>query len=564
MDKYVGVKKYIKTNNSNYLISDYLGKGSYAIVVRAINVNNNQTVAIKMLLFDNKNDEERNKRIELLARKEAEILFQLRSHRNIVEIFDYFQTTTNDDDNHHHSCFLILELCANKSLNNLLRNEQINLTKEMIKTFLFDIITGCHYLHSKLIVHRDLKPDNILMNENYVAKIGDFGLATQLESSDKYLYTFCGTPKYQAPEMILKNGYNFPVDIWAIGCIAYRLYYGNAPFNGTNSDEIYRSVLNKNIKCCRISCYDFMVNNEDIKVIRSMLIKEPEKRIKIDDLLAKKRFFADKLSSLTISATTISSSSSPTAQNNNQQKNNPRKRVHLDSMIDYLKAIANYESNKLIRINYIPYHDNQLTPIIMIRQWIEIAMIGFGYDLGHKTYAFNFRDQTKMMMLHNEFIFYMDNKNATTQSSICEFQLKCCPDLLKKKLKILQQSFNILHRTNIVDDQTKIVHDDDGDDDDNSIIQLSRQQQQLPWLQKWIKTIDVFVFQLANKLIQINFSQQKKILLFDSDKKSMTIINQNTQKKLSLALSFILNGNVTDRMRQYVSVALQYIELINK
>ena len=68
-------------------------------------------------------------------------------------------------------------------------------------------------------------------------------------------------------------------------------------------------------------------------------------------------------------------------------------------MIDYLKAIANYESNKLIRINYIPYHDNQLTPIIMIRQWIEIAMIGFGYDLGHKTYGFNFRDQTKMMML---------------------------------------------------------------------------------------------------------------------------------------------------------------------
>lgn len=114
MDKYVGVKKYIKTNNSNYIITDYLGKGSYAIVVRAINVNNNQTVAIKMLIFDNKNDEERNKRIELLARKEAEILFQLRSHRNIVEIFDYFQTTTNDDDNHHHSCFLILELCANK------------------------------------------------------------------------------------------------------------------------------------------------------------------------------------------------------------------------------------------------------------------------------------------------------------------------------------------------------------------------------------------------------------------------------------------------------------------
>ncbi|OTF77786.1 hypothetical protein BLA29_010395 [Euroglyphus maynei] len=107
MDKYDGVKKFIKSNDSDYVITDYLGKGSYAIVVQGRNINNDQTVAIKMFIIDNKNDE-RNKRLQVLAKREAEILFQLRSHRNIVEIFEYFHS---DDSNHS---YLILELCVNK------------------------------------------------------------------------------------------------------------------------------------------------------------------------------------------------------------------------------------------------------------------------------------------------------------------------------------------------------------------------------------------------------------------------------------------------------------------
>lgn len=432
----------------------------------------------------------------------------------------------------------------------------------MIKTFLHDIITGCQYLHSKRIVHRDLKPDNILMNENFVAKIGDFGLATELSSVDKLLYTFCGTPKYQAPEMITRIGYNFSIDIWAIGCIAYRLYYGNAPFNGSNANEIYRCVLNKNVKYSRISCYDFSINNEEINFIRSMLIKDSKKRITIDQLL-KKRFFTNKPSSSMDARNDDERQTTTTTTTNDD---NRKRKIEYDSMIDYMKAISNYDSNKLIRINYLPYHDNHLTPIISIRQWIEIAMFGFGYDFGHKTFGFNFRDQTKMM-LHNESVFYMDNNNndnnTTQSSSICQFPTTDCPDLLKKKLKILKQSFDVLHRTPVTDDQTKIVNDGDEDDDDDLQIQFN--EQQIPWLQKWIKTIDAIVFQLMTyNLIQINFDEQKKTLLFDQNKKSMTIVNMANRKKLSLALSFIMNGNITDRMQQYVSIALQYIELIDK
>lgn len=107
MDKKLLAKlKYIESNDSSYEIIDYLGKGSYAIVVRARNIKNDQIVAIKIGIIKDCDDDQNN-RIELLAKKEAKILFQLRSHRNIVEIFDYFQS----NDNHS---YLILELCVNK------------------------------------------------------------------------------------------------------------------------------------------------------------------------------------------------------------------------------------------------------------------------------------------------------------------------------------------------------------------------------------------------------------------------------------------------------------------
>ena len=86
------------------------------------------------------------------------------------------------------------------------------------------------YLHEQRIIHRDLKLGNLFLNEKMHVKLGDFGLATQVEFDGERKKTLCGTPNYIAPEMLDKKGHSFEVDIWAIGCILFTLLVGKPPF----------------------------------------------------------------------------------------------------------------------------------------------------------------------------------------------------------------------------------------------------------------------------------------------------------------------------------------------
>ena len=195
------------------------------------------------------------------------------SHKNIVQFFECFEDNTN--------VYMILEMCSRGSLMDLMKTKKIILEQDA-KNLTVQICAGIKYLHQEGIIHRDLKLGNVFFNEDYVLKIGDFGLAALVGRNKKY--TVCGTPNYIAPEVLTGSkttGHSFEVDIWAIGIMIYAMVFGKPPFQCKEVNKIYERV--KSID------YEFPVNKGVSKeaqiLIRDILNLHPQTRPSIDEIL---------------------------------------------------------------------------------------------------------------------------------------------------------------------------------------------------------------------------------------------------------------------------------------
>lgn len=117
--------------------------------------------------------------------------------------------------------------------------------EERARFHIAEIVQGLQYLHEQGYIHRDLKPGNVLLDAEGHAKIIDFGLIKQGVWTDgaTQLGDVCGTPAYNAPEMIEFNEYGGGVDFWACGVLLFKFLTGKNPFRGKDREDIHASVL---------------------------------------------------------------------------------------------------------------------------------------------------------------------------------------------------------------------------------------------------------------------------------------------------------------------------------
>ncbi|PKC68750.1 Pkinase-domain-containing protein [Rhizophagus irregularis] len=196
-------------------------------------------------------------------------------HPHIVKFYDCCEDQS--------FVYLLMELCENKTLAYMNKKRQ-RLTEPEVRYFMLQLLNACEYMQSQYVIHRDLKLANLFLSKDMKIKIGDFGLAAQLECEGERKKTICGTPNYIAPEVLFDrtNGHSFEADIWSLGVIMYTLLFGRPPFQTDGEvDQIYRRI--KELK------YEFpshiTVSKEAKKLINLMLILEPEKRLTIQQIL---------------------------------------------------------------------------------------------------------------------------------------------------------------------------------------------------------------------------------------------------------------------------------------
>lgn len=106
---------------------------------------------------------------------------------------------------------------------------------------------GLEYIHSKGVAYRDLKPENVLIDIDGHIKLADFGLSKVLESFETLTNSFCGSPEYMSPEMLLGSGHGFAVDYYSLGAILFEMLTGLPPFYSTDRNQMYHDIIDEEL-----------------------------------------------------------------------------------------------------------------------------------------------------------------------------------------------------------------------------------------------------------------------------------------------------------------------------
>ena len=219
-----------------YVISKELGKGAYGIVWKAWDRRTGDTVALKKIFdaFQNPTDAQRTFR-------EIMFLQELNGHENIVSLLNVLKAD-NDRD-----IYLVFDY-MDTDLHALIR---VNILEEIHKQYIiYQLLKAIKYMHSGELLHRDMKPSNILLNEECLVKVADFGLARSVaqgrdeNNANPVLTDYVATRWYRAPEILLgSTRYTKGVDMWSLGCILGELVTGRPIFPGTSTMNQLERIL---------------------------------------------------------------------------------------------------------------------------------------------------------------------------------------------------------------------------------------------------------------------------------------------------------------------------------
>ena len=365
---------YNYSDINNYEFLKTIGEGNFAKVKLSVFKPTKEEFAIKII-----NKKKLKQKMKSTIFRENEIISKLK-HPNIIKVINILE----DFENY----YIIMENCQKGELFDYIVSHQ-TLSEKEASIFFYQLINGVEYIHSQNIVHRDLKPENLLLTENKILKIIDFGLSHPFDGSE-LLKTKCGSPSYASPEIITRSEYNgFETDVWCCGVILYAMLCGFLPFEGESELELFKHIVECDPEIPR------ELSRESKILIRKIFTPNPKKRITIQEIkktvfyLKGKKYYLKEYNNLNNKnneGTKINRNNNFNkdfcnnllTENNNNNKNNDKNQITIDKEKNYnyesITIGSNDEGNINIKSNNINMVDIDKVKMVRETQTINLNL----------------------------------------------------------------------------------------------------------------------------------------------------------------------------------------------
>lgn len=429
------------------------------------------------------------------SRAKQKLLTEIKIHRslnhsNIVGFYRNFE-----DEKH---VYILLELCTKQTLMELVKRHKY-LSEDEVRRFGLQIIDATMYLHSKRVIHRDLKLGNLFLThgaDNHTSiRLGDFGLATQLQYDGEKRQTICGTPNYIAPEILNSKkgqGHSYEVDVWSLGCIFYTLLVGRPPFQTRNIKETYRRI--------RKVTYRFPSTPKVSEAAKYMIQRifqiDPKQR----PTLAQMR----QMSFFTGAPLRRATPSKPLPVQRNQM------------VVDHhdTRENRNPNTNKGSLENHnCKYHYECNSNLLTVVNWIDYtSKYGLGYLMSNGLVGVYFNDSTKMVFRDTDcrnlnYVPRGVSISGPKHAQVLTLSMDKYPPELKKKVTLMSHFTDHLRKHR---------------DSKGCVVKTSGcgavSNHPMPvYVKRWVKTRHAFLFRLSNKTVQVSFSDKTELVLSSAD-----------------------------------------------
>ncbi len=255
----------------HYRVLELLGRGNMGVVYKALDVNLDRPVAVKVMSAEVRNDPDFVERFRQEARLQGAL-----NHPNVALLFDYFI--------HDGAPVAVMEFIDGESLEQMIKRRGPIPAHECLPLFR-QALAGVAAAHRAGIVHRDLKPSNLMVTRDRVVKVMDFGIAKRqgVAGATKVSSTSIGSPLYMAPEQILGRAVDCRTDIYSLGLTLYQLLSGRPPFNPRGKAEFV--LLNAHVNDLpeppTVYCAD--IPQPLVDAVMRALAKDPQARFQSAD-----------------------------------------------------------------------------------------------------------------------------------------------------------------------------------------------------------------------------------------------------------------------------------------
>lgn len=482
---------------STYDVGELIGKGGFSKVYKLTKQPSGEAFAAKICTIESRKNLER----------EAVIHREL-SHPHILQLVEVFE-----DQEFY---IMVLEYCEHGSIQEFIKTRK-KITEPEARKWLLQCVEGLQYLHANNVIHRDVKPGNIFLDSEYRCKIGDFGLAFRIESSQPSPSKVVGTPNYVAPEVIWPAKgccYGFGVDIWSLGVTLYYWLVGKAPFETSSIRTTYRRI--------RDAIFYFPdranLSKESRDLIKQMLKKKPSDRLSLEQI---------KTSQFMKMTSTQQTSSKPS------KPSKPKKLLKRSIVDEAHEALTSYFSCNLLSSKKPP------SPSVWVSRWSSAhkEKYGLSYRLNTTAIGVKFNDGTTLIGTSDgDSMDYIDKKWHRSCYQSGEY-----PRELTKKVRLLAY----LALT----------------DESDETVSMPVDQMLAVYVKKWVQTMHALFFRLSNKSLQVEFNDKTSIILTEHGKVvSFTLpsekqCEQVEQERQTLWLSLVREHAMAKR----INSRLKYI-----